>query len=111
MSLPLTLPAFNLDATSTIQVTIVSNYYTAQVAFYNGAILVYSLTLLQQAPYATIPADLVVGTFKIISGTLTMQIPSAIQAGTVTLNCTFTDLNVPNPQPLNAVVATWNLNQ
>lgn len=111
MSLPLTLPAYNLDATSTVQVTIVSNYYTAQVAFYNGPTLVYSLTLLQQAPKATLPANLEIGSFKIISGTLTMQIPSNIQAGTVTLNCQYTDLNIPTPQPLNAVVATWNLNQ
>jgi len=111
MSLPLTIPAYNLDASSTVQVTIVSNYYTAQVAFYNGPTLVYSLTLIQQAPYATIPANLEVGTFKIISGTLTLQIPSNIQPGTVTLDCKYTDLNIPNPQPLNAVVATWNLNQ
>lgn len=111
MSLPLTLPAFNLDATSTVQVTVVSNYYTAQVVFFDGAIQVYSLTLLQQAPYATIPANLQIGSFVIHTGTLTMQIPSNIQAGTVTLNCTYTDLNVPNPQPMNSVVATWNLNQ
>jgi hypothetical protein len=111
MALPLTLAAYNLDATSTVQVVIVSNYTTAQVNFYNGAILVYTLTLIQQAPYATIPAGLQVGTFKILTGSLAMQIPSNIQAGSVTLNCTYTDLNIPTPQPLNAVIASWNLNQ
>ena len=111
MSLPLTLPAYNLDATATVQTTIVSNYYTAQVAFYSGPTLVYSLTLIQQAPTATLPANLQVGDFVIVSGTVKMQIPSSIQSGTVTLNCTYTDLNVTTPQPLNAVVATWNLNQ
>ena len=111
MALPLTLPAFMLDATSYVQVTIVSNYYTAQVSFYNGPMLVYSLTLIQQAPMASLPANLAVGTFIIQSGTLTLQIPSSIQAGTVTLNCTYTDLNVTKPQQLNSVVATWNLNQ
>jgi len=111
MPLPLTLSAFNLDATSTVQVTIYSNYNTAQVGFYNGSILVYILTLIQQAPYATIPLNLQIGSFKIIAGSLTLQIPSNIQGGTVTLNCTYTDLNIPTPQPMNAVVASWNLNQ
>lgn len=100
-----------LDATSYIQVTIISNYYTAQVAFYDGPTLIYSLTLIQQAPTATLPANLKIGDFVIVSGTVQLQIPSSIQSGTVTLNCMYTDLNVTKPQPLNAVVATWNLNQ
>lgn len=111
MPLPLTLMPYNLDATSTVQVTIVYNYYTAQVAFYNGPVLVYSLTLIQSAPVASLPANLQLGNLVIISGTVMMQIPSSIQSGTVTLNCSFTDPNMPNPQFLNAVVATWNLNQ
>jgi hypothetical protein len=111
MALPLTLPAYMLDATSSVQVTIVSNYYTAQVSFYSGPTLVFSLTLIQQAPKVTLPANLAVGTFIIHSGTLTLQIPSSIQSGTVTLNCTYTDQNVTTPQPLNAVIATWKLNQ
>ena len=111
MSLPLTLPAYNLDATATVQTTIVSNYYTAQVAFFNGPTLVYSLTLIQQAPTMTLPANLRIGDFVIVSGTLYMQIPSSIQSGTITLNCMYTDMNVTTPQPLNAIIATWNLNQ
>ncbi len=111
MSLPLVLPAFNLDATATVQTTIVSNYYTAQVAFFDGAIIVYMLTLIQQAPFASLPSNLQIGDFKIISGTLSMQIPSSIQSGTITLNCMYTDLNVTTPQPLNSMIATWNLNQ
>lgn len=110
-SIPLTLPAYNLDATSTVQVKIVSNYYTAQVNFYNGALLVYTLTLIQQAPYATLPPNLKIGGFTIQSGTLTLQIPSPIQQGTVTLNCTYTDMNVTTPKQLNAVIGRWNLNQ
>lgn len=111
MALPLTLPAFMLDATSSVQVTIVSNYYTAQVAFYNGPTLVYSLTLIQQAPLQTLPANLLIGSFEIHSGTVQLQLPSPIQTGTVTLNCTYTDLNVTTPQALNAIIASWNLNQ
>lgn len=111
MALPLTLPAFMLDATSSVQVTIVSNYYTAQVSFYSGPTLVYSLTLIQAAPLQSLPDNLMVGSFKIHSGTLQLQLPSTIQTGTVTLNCTYTDLNVTTPQALNAVIASWNLNQ
>lgn len=111
MSLPLTLPPYYLDATSMVQTTIVSNYYTAAVNFYNGPQLVYSITLIQQAPYMTLPPNLAVGSFVIHSGSLMMQIPSTIQTGTVTLNCTCTDLNVTQPQPLNAVIASWTLNQ
>jgi len=111
MALPLTLPAFMLDATSFVQVTIVSNYYTAQVFFYSGPTLVYSLALIQQAPMTTIPANLKVGNFIIQSGIMTLQIPSSLQSGTVTLNCMYTDLNVTKPQQLNSVVASWNLNQ
>lgn len=111
MALPLTLPAYMLDATSYVQVTIVSNYYTAQVYFYSGPTKVYALTLIQAAPVQQLPSNLKIGSFVIISGTLTLQLPSSIQSGTVTLNCTYTDQNVTTPQPLNAVIATWNLNQ
>lgn len=111
MSLPLTLPAYFLDATAFVQTTIVNNYYTAQVSFYNGPTLVYTVVLIQQAPYATLPSNLQIGSFVIESGSLTMQIPSNIQPGTVTLNCMYTDLNVTQPQAMNAVIATWNLNQ
>lgn len=111
MSLPLTLPVYILDPTASVQVTIVSNYTTAQVVFLSGSTTVYSLTLIQQATTQQLPPDLQIGDFKIISGTLKLQLPSAIQTGTVTLDCQFTDTNVTTPQPLNAVVASWNLNQ
>ena len=111
MALPLTLPAVMLDATSYVQVTIVSNYYTAQVNFYSGAIKVYSLTLIQAAPVQSLPDGLKVGDFVIQEGIVQMQIPSAIQAGTVSLNCTYTDLNVTQATQLNAVIASWELNQ
>lgn len=111
MALPLTLPAYMLDATSSVQVTIAPNYYTARVDFYSGPTKVYSLTLIQQAPLQTLPADLKIGDFVILSGTVQLQLPSPIQSGTVTLNCMYTDMNISTPQPLNSVVATWNLNQ
>lgn len=111
MALPLTLPIFMLDATSYVQVTIVSNYYTAQVNFYSAPTKVYSITLMQAAPLQSLPAGLRIGDFIIQEGIIQMQIPSAIQAGTVILNCTYTDLNVTQPTPLNAIVASWELNQ
>jgi len=111
MALPLTLPPFMLDANSFVQVTIVNNYYTAKVDFYSGPTLVYTLTLIQAAPVQSLPEDLKVGSFVIEQGTLMMQIPSQIQTGTVMLNCTYTDLNVTIPTALNAVIASWSLNQ
>lgn len=111
MSLPLTLPSYVLDPTATVQVTIVSNYTTAQVVFATAGTTVYSLTLVMQAPTQEIPANLQIGDYVIVSGTLKMQLPSAIQQGTVTLDCMFTDTNVKVPQKLNAVIASWSLNQ
>lgn len=111
MSLPLTLPIYILDPTATVQATIVSNYTTAQIVFASAGTTVYSLTLIQQAPTQELPANLQIGDYVIVSGSLKMQLPSAIQAGTVTLNCEFTDTNVKTPQKLNAVIASWNLNQ
>ncbi len=111
MALPLTLPAFMLDATSYVQVTISPDYYTARCDFYSGPTKVYSLTLIQVSPLQSLPDNLKVGDFVFENGTMQLQIPSPIQTGTVTLNCTFTDLNVTKPTQLNSVVASWNLNQ
>lgn len=111
MALPLTLPAYMLDATSYIQVTISPDYYTARCDFYSGPTKVYSLTLIQAAPLQSLPDGLKVGDFVIQNGSMQLQLPSPIQTGTVTLNCTYTDLNVTQPTQLNAVVASWNLNQ
>ncbi|MFT6502968.1 MAG: hypothetical protein ACJASQ_003100 [Crocinitomicaceae bacterium] len=111
MALPLTLPAYILNATATVNTTIVSNYTTAQVDFQNSGTSIYSLTLVQASPTATLPANLELGTYTIISGTLTMQLPSSIQNGTITLKGSFTDVNNPEPTDINAVIATWSLNQ
>lgn len=111
MALPLILPAYYLNATSTVQVTITGDYYTAKVNFLNGSILVYTTTLTQKTPVLTLPPNLAVGTFVIVSGTLTLKLPSTIQTGTVTLNCMYKDKNVTVQQSLNSVIASWVLNQ
>ena len=111
MALPLTLPAFALDATAYVQVTIYPDYYTARVDFYSGSLKMYSLTLIQAAPLQSLPSNLKIGDFVIQTGSLQLQIPSSIQPGTVTLNCIYTDPSVTTPTQLNAVIATWNLNQ
>ncbi len=112
MSLPLSLPAYFLNTTAIVQVTIVYNYYTANVFFYNNTLLVYNTTLMdQEVPKVTLPTDLQIGTFVIHSGTLTLKIPTSYRQGTVTLNCTYTDTGVTEPQNLDAVIASWDLNQ
>ena len=111
MALPLTLPSYILNATASVNTTIVSNYTTALVEFKNSRTLIYSLTLVQAAPIAELPANLKLGMFTLISGTLIMQLPSAIQNGTITLKGSYTDTNAPDPTEINAVVATWSINQ
>lgn len=111
MSLPLILPAYHLDATASVVTTIVTNYYTSQVSFYDESIVVYTAMLLQAAPTLVLPDNLHIGNFVIISGTLQAKFPISMQAGTITLNCIYTDLNTENPTPLNTVVATWSLGQ
>jgi len=111
MALPLILPAFMLDATSYVQVMISPDYYTARVDFYSGPTKVYSLTLIQAAPLQILPDDLKIGDFVIQTGSVQLQVPSPIQNGTVTLNCTYTDMNITKPTQLNAVIASWMLNQ
>lgn len=100
-----------LNATASVQVTIVSNYYTAKVDFYNGPVIVYTVTLIQQAPIATLPPNLDLGTMTFLSGSLMMQLPSPIQTGTVTLNGTYTTDGQSGQQTINAVIASWSLNQ
>jgi len=114
MSLPLILPAYQLNATASVQTTIVTNYTTAEVVFYAGSEAVYSLTLTQQSFFVSLPAGLQVGTFVIESGTLMMQVPEQFlttQPGMITLNCTYTDVDVPEPQPFSAYIATWYINE
>jgi hypothetical protein len=111
MALPLTLPTYYLNANSYVQVTITGDYYTAKVNFLNGSNLVYTTTLTTKAPLVTLPSNLAVGTFVIESGTLLLQIPSPIQGGTVTLDCMYKDQNITVQQSLNAVIASWTLNQ
>lgn len=114
MSLPLVLPPYRLNATASVQTTIVTNYTTADVVFYDGNTQVYSVTLTQQSFFVTLPPGLEVGTFVIGSGTLMMQMPGQFlttQPGMITLNCTYTDVDVPEPQPFSAYIATWYINE
>jgi len=85
-----------------------SNRENASVAFYSGAALVYSATLLQFSPNATLP-ELILGNLKIAAGTtLMLSIPSPMQMGSVLMNGTIT---VPpsNPSPYEAFIAQWAL--
>ncbi len=81
----------------------------ASVTFYNGSLLLYTITITQTAPIAVCSSDLILGTAKIDKGMqLTLQIPSSLQPGSVFLQATFSDLNVP-PTNISSMIATWNL--
>ena len=81
----------------------------ASVTFYNGSLLLYTITVTQTAPIAVCSSDLILGTAKIDKGMqLTLQIPGSLQPGSVFLQATFSDLNVP-PTEISSMIATWNL--
>jgi len=82
---------------------------SASVTFYNGSLLLYTVTVTQTAPVIVCPYNLVLGTLQIEQGMqLTLQIPSSLQPGSIFLQATFSDLNIPSTT-FSATVATWNL--
>ncbi len=111
MSLPLSLPAYALTPTASVQVVVNPNYYTALVNFYSGATLVSTVAVMQQTPTVDIPKNLVLGTTTLDSGTVTLQIPSNIIPGNIRIDAKGTDGPTKQPLDINATVAQWNLNQ
>lgn len=101
---------FQLDPTLTVVTKPLGTAKNnASVTFYNGSLLLYTITVTQTAPTAVCPFELILGTVKIEKGMqITLQIPSSLQPGSVFLQATFSDLNVP-PTQISSMVATWNL--
>lgn len=82
----------------------------ATVAILNGSVTLWSATLTQFEPTATIPFDLIAGTLTIKKGgTFVLQIPTTLQNGTVIANLTIATLNNPQGTPFTATVASWPL--
>ena len=76
--------------------------------FIAAAAMIYSATLLQMSPSATLP-ELIMGTVKIAAGTtLLLAVPTPMVNGSVLMNGTIT---VPptDPTPYRAFIATWAL--
>jgi len=111
MSLPLTLPAYALTPTASVQVVINPNYYTALVNFYSGPTLIATVAVMQADPTVNIPDNLVLGSTTLTSGSVTLQIPGNIIPGNITLAAKGTDGPTKQPLNINAIVAQWNLNQ
>lgn len=109
-SLPLALPAFQVTADQSINTTIETTYYTAQVLFTSTGISIYSMTLIQQAPSQEIPPGLRCGSVVYESGRLELTLPTVNQEGNVLLDATISVSN-GSPYAFSAVVATWALNQ
>lgn len=81
----------------------------ASVTFYSGSIVLYTVTVTQASPVSVCPFNLALGSAEIEQGMqLTLQIPSSLQPGSIFLQATFSDLNVPSTT-IRAMVATWNL--
>lgn len=81
----------------------------ASVTFYTGSLLLYTVTVTQASPVSVCSFNLILGTVKIEQGMqLTLQIPSSLQPGSIFLQATFSDLNVPSTT-VSTMVATWNL--
>jgi hypothetical protein len=113
MSLPLTLPAFVITNTLTVQVTISPDYYTASVNFISGGSTVFQQALTKAAPNVTLTPGIDIGSLNISTGSLHMAIPGAINPGNIQLSLNAVDMSNGN-QPVivnNNQIASWSLNQ
>lgn len=82
----------------------------ASVGILNGSLMLWSATMTQLEPTATIPYDIIAGTLIIKKGgTFTLQIPTTLQPGSMTANLTVATLNNPQGTPFTGVVAMWAL--
>ncbi len=82
---------------------------SANVTFYDGSILIYTVTVTQTSPVSVCSFDLIIGAITIEKGMqITIQIPSSLQPGSIFLQATYSDLNIP-PTTISAMVATWSL--
>lgn len=102
---------FALSSTVSITTTVTGDArQNATVAIVNGAVTLWSATMTQFEPTATIPFDLIAGTLTIRKGgTFVLQIPTTAQNGTVIANLTVATLNNPQGTPFTATVASWPL--
>jgi hypothetical protein len=95
-------------------VSVVTNVFgtarnMASVAILSGTITVWTGTMIQTAPVATIPYELRLGSMNIKAGTtFTLTIPTTMQNGNVFMQGELQ--SPPNPwQPIAAIVAMWPL--
>lgn len=81
----------------------------AYVTFYAGSMELYTVTLTQVQPTATLSSDLILGGFTIKKGAkLKMQIPTELQDGYVFLACQFKSGDGDETN-FGSIVSTWNL--
>ena len=97
---------FNLTSTAIVQTTN-SNAFMASLLFSNAGPNCYSVTLLQSAFEATLPANFVCGALTFVSGTLTMTLP--MPSGP-TGNVFFTtNMSVSgSPFSFSGIIAQWS---
>ncbi len=113
MSLPLTLPAFVITNTITVQVTVSPDYYTTSVNFLSAGASVYQIALTKAAPNATLTPGIDIGSLNINTGSLHMALPGALNPGNIQLSLNAVDMSNGN-QPVivnNNPIASWSLNQ
>ncbi|MFT6502967.1 MAG: hypothetical protein ACJASQ_003099 [Crocinitomicaceae bacterium] len=101
---------YQLSATlSVVTIPIGDAKNNASVFIYDGSMLLYTTTLTQAAPFLKYDSEIILGSSKIEKGMeLTLQIPSSLQYGTLTMNAIFSTLNVP-ATAINSLVASWKL--
>ncbi|UIJ71026.1 hypothetical protein [Aurantimonas sp. HBX-1] len=102
---------FVLSPQLTISTTVTGDArQNATVALVNGSVTLWSTTLTQFTPTATIPFDIVAGQLTIKKGGgFTLTVPTAGQAGSVVASLTVVTPTAPDGIPFNATVATWTL--
>lgn len=102
---------FLLSSTVSITTTVTGDARQhATVGIVNGSVTLWSATMTQFEPTATVPFDLIAGTLTIKKGgTFALQIPTTAQNGSVIANLTIATLNNPQGTPFTATVASWPL--
>lgn len=95
----------------TIQTTVSGSALSiAEVAIFAGTQQMWSGTLMQVSPTATVPIEIQQGNASLSAGaTLTLTIPTAVQQGSVLLQGTLVSGSPStNSTTISAQVATWS---
>ncbi len=102
--------SFPLGPQASIETTVTGEARNiATVGIFSGSMPLWSHTLTQVAPEATVPYPLTIGNLTIEGAKFYLQIPTTQQQGFVQFQGTLKTPTNPEGQPFSAPVAQWPL--